>query len=361
MKRKNHQSIDQLRKDSGGMMKAITREAMKYRFVAGSHNSIKLRRSLALVERLDLVDKTLLSSKIHKVHSQRLADRYINKWNKFKKSKANSWSKLPIKIRKQIPKPSDRELASSHLRFFTLIDSVTEVNHKSALVSIKKMKADILKKLKLHRGLWCVGVVECEVISLKMMREIQRIDKNTNSEKRKLDVCDVLATDIKNSIYKNEDSLFLIHFHGVLLSTKEDTFHSFNETLRKAKQWSKAPRQIEIKKLSESFGGKTKTTENNLKHISTYITKGGNDWCFNKSYLRYKIGFELDDSDVVDETTWVLKNWRRNEELRKEHSEDGVEDALSMTPTEIVELTLLIDGLMGLNRTRTGYLISTGS
>jgi hypothetical protein len=32
-----------------------------------------------------------------------------------------------------------------------------------------------------------------------------------------------------------------------------------------------------------------------------------------------------------------------------------------MTPQEIVELTLLIDQLMSLNRTRTGYLISTGS
>ncbi|SNC61737.1 hypothetical protein [Polynucleobacter victoriensis] len=361
MKENKQIDLERLRKDSHGMMKAISREAMKYQFVAGSHNSIKLRRSLALIERLDLVNKTLLSTDIHKVHSKRLADRYINKWNKFKKSKIDSWSKLPLKIRKQIPKPNDCGLASSHLRFFTLIDSVTEVNHKSALGAVKKMKTELLKKLKLHRGLWCVGVVECEVISLKMMKEIQRVGKNTNSEKRKLGVCDVLATDIKNSIYRNEDSLFLIHFHGVLLSTKEETFTLFNDSLRKSKQWSKAPRQIEIKKLSESFGGKGKTTDRNLKDISTYITKGGNDWCFNKSYLRYKIGFELDDSEVIDETTWVLKNWRRSEQLRKEHSEDGIEDSLSMTPSEIAELTLLIDQIMSLNRTRTGYLISTGS
>ena len=113
--------------------------------------------------------------------------------------------------------------------------------------------------------------------------------------------------------------------------------------------------------MSTSFGNKSKSTEQNLKHISTYITKGGNDWCSNKAYLRYKVGFELDDSEVVDEQTWVLKNWRRNELLKKEHSEDGIEDVLSMTPEEVVELTLFIDGLMSLNRTRTGYLISTGS
>lgn len=68
--------------------------------------------------------------------------------------------------------------------------------------------------------------------------------------------------------------------------------------------------------------------------------------CTDLPYLRYKIGFELDDSNVTDETTWILKNWRRNKGLRKEYSEDGIEDALSMTPSEIVELTLLIDQLM---------------
>ena len=91
-------------------------------------------------------------------------------------------------------------------------------------------------------------------------------------------------------------------------------------------------RTIEVKKLSTSFGNKSKSTEQNLKYISTYITKGGNDWYSNKAYLRYKVGFELDDSEVVDEQTWVLKNWSRNELLKKEHSEDGIEDVLSMTP-----------------------------
>jgi hypothetical protein len=95
--------------------------------------------------------------------------------------------------------------------------------------------------------------------------------------------------------------------------------------------------------------------------IADLLIKDGNDWCSNKAYLRYKVGFELDDSEVIDEQTWVLKNWRRNELLKKEHSEDGIEDILSMTPEEVVELTLFIDGLMSLNRTRTGYLISTGS
>ena len=78
----------------------------------------------------------------------------------------------------------------------------------------------------------------------------------------------------------------------------------------------------------------------------------------NKAYLRYKIGFESDDELVNDQASWEAKNWRKNELLRQEHALDGITDMLSLTVQEIVQLTLVIDGLMGLNRTRTGYLIS---
>jgi len=35
-------------------------------------------------------------------------------------------------------------------------------------------------------------------------------------------------------------------------------------------------------------------------------------------------------------------------------------DLLSMTAEEVLQLTLVVDGLMGLNRTRAGYLVSAG-
>ena len=63
---------------------------------------------------------------------------------------------------------------------------------------------------------------------------------------------------------------------------------------------------------------------------------------------------------VNDEATWVAKNWRRSEMLRQEHSEEGIVDLLSMTADEVLQLAVVIDGLMSLNRTRTGYLVSAG-
>jgi hypothetical protein len=77
MKSVKSNQLKKLREDSPKMMRAIREEALKYQFLVGSNNSVKLKRSLALVDRLDLVDKTLLSTKIHKLHSSRLADRYI--------------------------------------------------------------------------------------------------------------------------------------------------------------------------------------------------------------------------------------------------------------------------------------------
>ena len=38
------------------------------------------------------------------------------------------------------------------------------------------------------------------------------------------------------------------------------------------KRWKRTSRQVEIKKLSESFAGKPKSVERNLADIATYIS-----------------------------------------------------------------------------------------
>ena len=93
--------------------------------------------------------------------------------------------------------------------------------------------------------------------------------------------------------------------------------------------------------------------------IARYITKGGNDWSGGKSYLRYKLAFE--NEYLFNEDAWVNKNHTRNETLKKEKKEDGIEDALSMSVSEIVSLATVIDSMMASNRTRTGYLVSAKS
>jgi Zn-dependent oligopeptidase len=71
-------------------------------------------------------------------------------------------------------------------------------------------------------------------------------------------------------------------------------------------------------------------------------------------------GFENYSEDVTDEAMWEAINWRRNKLLQQEHKTDGLTDLLSLTNQQILELAILIDKMMGLNRTRTGYLVSAG-
>jgi len=352
--------IKWLKADSKATMKALLEESLKSRFLIGSHNAIKLKKSLATVGRLDLADRTLLTPSIHKAHAKRLSDRYQAQWDKIRDKARIDWSKLPWASRAFTVKATDHEIAARHLRFLTLVDSVTAVDENAAIRAAIKLKEKLITTASAVKGITCLGSIEVEVVSMSLMRELGRIDKPTASEQRKLDVCEKLAYGLKGTLYGEDQSLFLVHFHGVVTAKDIKQFDAFNERLKKVKAWSLAPRQIELKKLSTQFGGKPKSVEQNLSHIATYITKGGNDWMANKAYLRYKIGFESDDELVNDEGSWVAKNWRKNELLRQEHAIDGIADMLSLTVQEIVQLALVINGLMGLNRTRTGYLVSVG-
>jgi hypothetical protein len=352
--------IKWLKADSKVTMKLLLVESLKSRFLLGSHNAIKLKKSLATAGRLDLADRTLLTPAVHKAHSKRLSDRYQDRWDKIRDKAKADWTKLPKPTRSLTVKASDHEIAANHIRFLTLIDSVTAVDANAAIQAAIELKEKLISTASAIKGITCLGCIEIEVVSMSLMRELGRLDKPTVSEQRKLDVCEKLAEALKGTLFGEDQSLFLIHFHGVVTAQNTTQFDAFNERLKKVKAWSLAPRQIELKKLSTQFGGKPKSVDQSLRHIATYITKGGNDWMSNKAYLRYKISFEADDELVNDEASWVAKNWRKNELLRQEHAEDGITDVLSLTVQEITQLALVIDGLMGLNRTRTGYLVSVG-
>lgn len=353
-----NQKIKWLKADSKATMKALLEESLKSRFLVGSHNSVKLKKSLATIGRMDLAERTLLAPSVHKIHSDRLNDKFQVRWDKIRDKARSDWAKLPKQVRTLTVKPTDNEIAANHIRFLTLVDSVTLLNVNDAVRASDKLKAKLITTAKACPGIACLGVIEVEVVSMDLMREFRRLDKTTDSEWRKLDVCETLAEPLKKTLFTDEQVLFLVHFHGVVTAKNSKQFELFTERLKKVKAWGLAPRQIELKKLSSQFGGKAKSVEQNLRHIATYITKGGNDWMANKAYLRYKIGFENDDELVNDEATWIAKNWRRSKLLQQEHSEDGITDILSLTVQEVVNLCLLIDRLMGLNRTRTGYQVS---
>ncbi len=350
--------INWLKKDKEVVLEKLRLESLASKHVIGSHNKNRLAKALAAGRRLDLVDRTLLSRKIHKDHASRLSKRYISRWDKLQAKAIVDWEK--VKGITKSKKPSDADIAAQHFRFLTVVDSVCPLSSSDAITLVKKLKAGIQKIVTSCPGVWCLGVIEVEVVEIDLMRKIKVADKTTETESRKLDVCDVLSKDLSKTLFADETALFLIHSHCLVTAHTSAQLEAFEAKTRTVKRWKRASRQVEIKKLSESFAGKPKRVERNLSDIANYITKGGNDWFGGKAYLRYKVGFENYSEDVTDQAMWEAINWRRNKLLQLEHKAEGLTDVLSMTNEQILELAILIDKMMGLNRTRTGYLVSAG-
>ena len=346
---KSYKSI--LKKSSKNVVRTIREARLQHRFNIGSHNNKNLTKSLAVSKKLHLLENSLLNQNVHKIHSNNLNVRFQKRW-----------SKLKSKYRYE-------SQAKEHLRFFTLIDSVSSLNAKSALKHVIKLKEQLRNTTRCITGLWMCGAVECEVINLQLMRKYAKAGNANNlvttedgeSVKRQYEVCESLIKRLRTT-QRSKSSFFLIHFHGLISMTDGKTisasekFEYLREKLKKCKQWNSNPRQIELKNLSSQWAGRTKSVEKNLEHIAQYITKGGNDWHDGSAYLKYKL--DLQDAVNHDEDAWVQANWRSNDVLRKELIEEGITDSLSLTISEINELTILLNGMMELNKNRTGYLLT---
>jgi len=352
-------AIAQLKTRSDESYLRILEVLGEQQFLLGSHTETRLNRSLAIHGRNDLRTTTLLTPTVHTRHELQLAERFIEQFRKIKRERLTEWHSIPAEFRAGTNDPSDHEIAAEHVRFFTLIDGVTPVSSTAAVQAAKKMKENLATAIKSVRGVWCRGAVEVEVINPRLMRSIRALKDSAASEQRKLEVCEILAEELKGTLYQNEENLMLVHFHGVLTAKRSNDFDNLRSQLRANARWKRAARQIEIKQLSEEFGGKPKQIEKNLQHIARYITKGGNDWVGNAIALRYKLGFSQYE-DFHDETEYVQRYWRRDKDLKAERKHEGIDDTWSLTANEIAELAITIDLLMGLNRSRTGYLLAVG-
>ena len=336
-----------MQEDSRKVLEAIQDSLANSQFDLGTHNKKKLQNALALSNKLDIADETLLSPEVHAQHHEMMNSSFLRHWESMKK-----WgSEVGL---------SSKELADRHYRFFTLLDSIQVVDEVSALAAAHQFKENLMSYVKQVDGIDCLGAIEIEVVSFKHMRRFAKLNDGEKGEQRKLEVCEKLLVhrglDEANS---SNLSYLLVHFHGILFGKKPKDFDHMNKVLRTSPQWSVAPRQIEIKKLSTEFKNKKKSTEDNLSDIARYITKGGNDWIGGKAYLRYKMGFEQNMNLSMEE--WESLNWRKDEDLKRENKQDGITDVLSLTYHEISTLASLIYALMMSNPNSTGYQVKLGN
>jgi len=339
-----------MEKLSGRTVIALKEEARKARFDYGTQNKVRLNKALASQGLHHLQNRTLLSTEIHTRHATRLAGRYVNKLATVERSVRQRQRDL-YKANKRYNVNCDPCSLTVHerFRFPTVLHSMAVLDVQRTLRTVRAFKQQLQSVIEQCRGLWCLGVVEVEVVSMDLMRQLT---DQSDSEERKLAVCESMEKRLPKR-FQGLSVYFLIHFHGIVVATQPRHFTDFERQLRR--QWKHEPRQVQVKPLSKVFNGQSKTPEKSLVDIAWYITKGGNDWVGKKAYLRYKVAF--DSEHVESEDAWVNKNWRRNETLHREHREEGITDTLALTRGEIGTLARVIDGMMGTVRNRTGYLV----
>lgn len=303
-----------------------------------------------------LRNRTLLTDSVHQDHSQRVEAKLLKKWDKLCLEKMHFENEFSSHRKKSL----EHAIAENHLRFVTIIDSLAPVDGMSALERVVKFREKIKSCIESVSGLWCIGAVELEVVPMKLMRRVYESNSLEGSEKRKFQVCTQLKSSLDGTLFENDESYFLIHYHGVVFAKSKDRLAVLDSNLRSEDDWKLAPRQVEVKQLSESFDGKPKPIKKSLSHIARYITKGGMDMFGGNRYFRYKLNFSYGEDGVSSEEEWVARNWRSDPELKSLNRHEGIDDMMSLNRHEIEQLAVAIDAMMGLNATRTGYLVVAG-
>ena len=242
------------------LMKKFDKLALEKQFNVGTQNGTRLRKALAVTQKTELLHKTLLCSKVHAEHHEWLFTAMFSRFLKKKNEINGNADEFNKNNEFQIQKLTEHEIADKFVRAFTLLHCVCVLNHKTALAECVKMKKDFLDVVKETKGISVLAVIECEVISIKKMRELR--DSSKDDEHRKLKGCEELIKDIENQIQyivSPDQSLFLIHLHGTLFAKKEQQFDVFRKNLLKNEKWFKTGFQVEIKKLSKLWNEKYKS------------------------------------------------------------------------------------------------------
>lgn len=343
-------SYQALKDDKESQFHRIRQQALQTRPIIGAHSSRVLRKTLAMAGRHDLIGKTLLDADVHKKHSELMLARF----DKLVERCKVDYDKMALALKEHKQRvPSFEAYLRTRLRFLTILHSCQYLNvrdAKKSAVSLALKLSSTLRGVR-HRPK-LIGAIEIEVVSMKLMRG-QKFEsgEGVKSGRRKLEVLESMCKGLLSA----EDTIALIHFHGVIDLGKNVSEERLG-LVRNAFQtcWNGRYR-VEMKALSEEFGGNKKSFNANLKDIARYITKGGNLMINGKTHMRYKVAFDQDDLGY--EAMMISDGWRKKGSLIQiESKSEGLEDVRSLTGQETLFHAEIIDALMGDKRNRQGYV-----
>jgi hypothetical protein len=263
-----------------------------------------------------LYDSTLLNRKVHTRHAKALYQRACRLFGisaTIKQPHLNFISKFGY------CEQYDHLEHRKTLRWITVIHSV-EATKEAALRKCLELKAMLKHELGIFKGLRMIGSIEVEMFPLKLalalrqhlMEESQKIknpvfafaeaegsygDNAEQNQFRKLDNCIALAKLSMVDLENTQSSVFLVHFHGLIAPVDGHQLMEVRSTIQGVAKWSKAPRQIMIRKMHSPNEKSRKLLTDEIRECCKYATKMGKRQHGRYSYLKYNIdvplGFEL--------------------------------------------------------------------
>ena len=341
--------------------KANNFELLKKSFLKETTFGIKDKKEERVIKALRIsgqqnIAKTiLLNDEVHKIHAVKLTRLFEKKFAAIKKIATNKNYKrkkinAELCIKKKI-KFDEKTITEEHIRFITIIDSVSAINADEALVKTKVMLEELNILIKQHKGINVVGCAEASIEPIKKMMELSRL--NINERYYKLNSLINLAC---YDNLTNEDSVFSIHLHAVIFANSSNKLDNFTIAVIDNERWNLADRQVDIERIY-----KNRSIKENLKTIATYITKCSNK----KNSLEYGIKPSSNDDFEIDH--YRNKNINNIKPISEYELDDfylnakdelvyNPIDTLSYTAFEIAEKARLTYLIMNLNNNRTGYL-----
>ena len=252
------------------------------------------------------------------------------------------------------PERRTKDEEQDQLRFLTVLDSAVPLDVGEVVHAGRKLARRIQAALE-AQGVWCIGVVEIEIISLARLRraatssaQAARSSVSQGMRNRQSSVLDTLQVEPDSlrenarrkhtvieslipPLYRFDDGPFaLVHFHGLVDLGKcagRNGKHDF--VVKQLKKLWDGNFRVDLKTTfyDQAIGDK-------LKKIAEYMTKGGNE------DLRYKDTF---GREQVEGKIWLLGTGRADS------GGETFEDEHALTVGEICDLDAIYRELMGQN------------
>ena len=349
----------------------------------------RLPIALAMYGKSNLLGKTVLDKDIHEQHSQAFENSFMNKI-------MDSHSKMNEAIRRlntigsdqkyfQISELSLQEFAKKYVRLATFLYEVVELDTEAIIRSANSMRnhiQDVARKMGKEVDL--LGSAEVELISIPLLEVLnapcrQPIDKNVlddccdpaqreqlieshaKSKLRKHQVLKALDKPNAPTIFSCDYTKVLVHFHGIIVFKSSASIEKFRSRLKQIEQFNLTKYQIEIKQLSDRWGKRSRTVQENIHYISRYITKGSSSRTeLGEPNYKFKVKFDHGDYITYDQMSALDV---MDQQLVDQVSMTGNvhEIRMDLSKSEISILCELIHRMMYSSSSGYGYKISKGA